>query len=101
MLILISDAFDPSLEKRLALYGDVTTDKERVDEADIVLAALSCNSNQDRGMRETYVRNVLAQDPDLVFFAGDQSYDHKQHTAAWLKFGLQFRETFRDRPAIW
>ncbi len=67
---------------------------------EIVLAALSCNSNQDRGMRASYVRNILAQDPDLVFFAGDQSYDHKQHTAAWLKFGLQFRETFRDRPAV-
>jgi len=74
--------------------------RDPVDKDEIVLAALSCNSNQDRGMRKNYVRNVLAQDPDLVFFAGDQSYDHKQHTAAWLKFGLQFRETFRDRPAI-
>lgn len=77
-----------------------TIRRDPVDQDDIVLAALSCNSNQDRGMREQYVRNILAQDPDLVFFAGDQSYDHKQHTAAWLKFGLQFRETFRDRPAI-
>jgi hypothetical protein len=63
---------------------------------EIVLAALSCNSNQDRGMRENYVRNINHQNPDLVFFAGDQSYDHKQHTAAWLKFGLQFREVFRN-----
>jgi len=37
MLILISDAFDPSLEGKLAAYGDVTTDKGRVAEADIVL----------------------------------------------------------------
>ena len=35
-------------------------------------------------------------DPDLLFFAGDQSYDHREHTAAWLKFGLQFRDVFRD-----
>ncbi|MGF1560526.1 MAG: hypothetical protein ACFCUL_15685 [Flavobacteriaceae bacterium] len=67
---------------------------------EISIAALSCNSNQDRGMRENYVRNINHQDPDLVFFAGDQSYDHTEHTAAWLKFGLQFRETFRNRPCI-
>lgn len=71
-----------------------------VDQDEIVLGALSCNSNQDRGLRPEYVRNLRHQDPDLLFFAGDQSYDHKQHTAAWLKFGLQFRELFRDRPCI-
>lgn len=67
---------------------------------EVVLAALSCNSNKDRGMRENYVRNINHLNPDLVFFAGDQSYDHKEHTAAWLKFGLQFRETFRHRPMV-
>ncbi|MHA7129461.1 metallophosphoesterase family protein [Algoriphagus namhaensis] len=66
----------------------------------ITIAALSCNSNKDRGDRENYVRNINFQDPDLVFFAGDQSYDHTEHTAAWLKFGMQFREVFRNRPAI-
>ena len=67
---------------------------------EIVLAALSCNSSKDRGLRPNYVRNLRHQDPDLLFFAGDQSYDHRQHTAAWLKFGLQFRDVFRDRPCI-
>lgn len=47
MLILISDAFDPSLEKRLALYGDVTTDKERVAEADIVLIRSKTKCDHD------------------------------------------------------
>jgi len=74
--------------------------KDPADKEDIVVAAFSCNSNKDRGMRENYVRNVNHQDPDLLFFAGDQSYDHTEHTAAWLKFGLQFRELFRDRPCI-
>ncbi len=74
--------------------------KDPKDKADIVLAAMSCNSNHDRGMRENYVRNINFQDPDLVFFAGDQSYDHSEHTAAWLKFGLQFREIFRNRPCV-
>lgn len=67
---------------------------------ELVLAALSCNSNKDRGDRDNYIRNINFQDPDLVFFAGDQSYDHQEHTAAWLKFGMQFRELFRTRPCI-
>ena len=74
--------------------------KDPINKKEIKLAALSCNSNKDRGDRENYVNNINALDPDLVFFAGDQSYDHKEHTAAWLKFGLQFREVFRTRPAI-
>jgi len=77
-----------------------TIRKNPLNKTEISLAALSCNSNQDRGMRKNYVRNINHQDPDLIFFAGDQSYDHTEHTAAWLKFGLQFRETFRHRPCI-
>lgn len=78
--------------------GLVRKDPEHKEE--IVLAALSCNSNKDRGDRANYVKNINIQDPDLVFFAGDQSYDHREHTAAWLKFGMQFREVFRNRPCI-
>lgn len=74
--------------------------KDPKDKEEIVLAAFSCNSNKDRGDRSHYIRNVNHQDPDLLFFAGDQSYDHKEHTAAWLKFGMQFRELFRTRPCI-
>lgn len=74
--------------------------KDPKDKPEIVLAAFSCNSNKDRGDRANYVRNVNHHDPDLLFFAGDQSYDHKEHTAAWLKFGMQFRELFRERPCI-
>lgn len=67
---------------------------------EVSIAALSCNSNKDTGPRPNYVRNINALDPDLVFFAGDQSYFHKEHTAAWLLFGMQFREVFRHRPMI-
>ena len=74
--------------------------KDPKDKNEILLAALSCNSNQDRGNRVHYIRNINHQNPDLVFFAGDQSYDHKEHTAAWLKFGMQFREVFRNRPCV-
>ncbi|MEQ8809980.1 MAG: hypothetical protein RIE59_12990 [Imperialibacter sp.] len=87
------------------LHGDSATfegliRKDPVDNSNISIAALSCNSNRDRGDRANFVRNINFQDPDLMFFAGDQSYDHTEHTAAWLKFGEQFKETFRTRPCI-
>ncbi|MEM7658151.1 MAG: hypothetical protein AAF399_18640 [Bacteroidota bacterium] len=74
--------------------------KDPTDKAEIVVASLSCNSNQDRGPRTNIVQNLLTHDPDLLFFAGDQSYDHQQHTAAWLLWGRQFREVLKDRPVV-
>ncbi len=74
--------------------------RDPLEKEEIVLAAFSCNSNRDRGDRESYIRNIEALDPDLLFYAGDQSYDHTEHTAAWLLFGKQFGETFRNRPCI-
>ena len=46
------------------------------------------------------IANLKAQDPDLLFFSGDQSYDHEHHTAAWLLFGRQFGEIIKDRPTV-
>jgi D-3-phosphoglycerate dehydrogenase len=37
MVILISDAFDPGLPEKLAAYGEVTDDRSRLPEAEIVL----------------------------------------------------------------
>ena len=37
MLILISDAFDPGLPAKLEKFGEVTEDKSRLPEADVVL----------------------------------------------------------------
>jgi len=74
--------------------------RDPVDKTEIVLASLSCNSNADRGPRADIVRNLRHQDPDVLFFAGDQSYDHKLHYEAWLLFGRQFRDIMRDRPTI-
>ncbi len=74
--------------------------KKPINKDEIVVASLNCSSNKDRGMREEYTRNINYFNPDMVFFAGDQSYDHTEHTAAWLLFGLQYRELFRERPCI-
>lgn len=70
------------------------------DKEEIVVAAFTGNSNSDRSPRTDIVRNVKALDPDLLFFSGDQSYDHRDHTAAWLLFGRQFGEIIKDRPTI-
>lgn len=37
MLILISDAFDPGLPDKLTKYGEVTDDKSRIPEAEVIL----------------------------------------------------------------
>lgn len=99
------EGWDASVDVRYRLLHGEQADFEGLvrrapEGGTVLLAALSCNSKHDRGLRPNYVRNLRHQDPDLLFFAGDQSYDHKEHTAAWLKFGLQFRDVFRDRPCI-
>ena len=74
--------------------------KDPTDKDEIVVANLSCNSSRTPGERPEIVKNLLAHDPDLLFFAGDQTYHHTQHTAGWLEFGLQFRELMKDRPTV-
>ena len=70
------------------------------DKDEIVVAAFTGNSNTDRGLRPDIVRNIEAINPDLLFFSGDQSYDHRNHTAAWLLFGRQFWQIVKERPTI-
>lgn len=66
----------------------------------IVVANMSCNSSRTTGLRPEIIDNLRRQDPDLLFFAGDQTYRHTEHTAGWIEFGLQFRDLIRDRPTI-
>jgi 3',5'-cyclic AMP phosphodiesterase CpdA len=77
-----------------------TIRKDPRDKDTIVVANMSCNSSRTTGPRPLIVKNLLAQDPDLLFFAGDQTYRHTTHTVGWLEFGMQFRDVLRDRPAI-
>jgi hypothetical protein len=62
-----------------------TIRKDPIDKQQIVAASLSCNSSRTPGPRATIVDNLKKLDPDLLFFAGDQSYHHTQHThlAGW------------------
>lgn len=74
--------------------------RDPVDKDEIVIANMSCNSSRTTGLRPEIIDNLKLQNPDLLFFGGDQTYRHTEHTAGWIEFGLQFRDILRDRPAI-
>lgn len=74
--------------------------RDPLDKDEIVIANMSCNSSRTTGLRPEIIENLKRQDPDLLFFAGDQTYRHTEHTAGWIEFGLQFREVLKDRPTI-
>ncbi|MCA9218047.1 MAG: hypothetical protein KDB27_33480 [Planctomycetales bacterium] len=74
--------------------------KDPIDKNEIVVGSLSCNSSRTPGPRPRIVENLKLQDPDFLFFAGDQTYRHTQHTAGWIEFGVQFRDLLKDRPVV-
>jgi 3',5'-cyclic AMP phosphodiesterase CpdA len=74
--------------------------RDPVEKDVIVIANMSCNSSRTIGPRTEIVENLRAQNPDVLFFGGDQTYRHTEHTAGWIEFGLQFRDIIRDRPTV-
>ena len=75
-----------------------------VDKDEIIVAGFTGNSIM-RGhggdiSRQDIIDNVKKVDADVLFFSGDQVYDHHRHYAAWLKFGRDFGEIIKDRPTI-
>ena len=77
-----------------------TIRKDPIDQDTIVVGNLSCNSSRTKGPRPMIIENLKAIDPDMLFFAGDQTYHHTEHTAGWIEFGLQFRDLMKDRPTV-
>jgi len=74
--------------------------RDPADKPQVTVAVMSCNSSRTPGAREEIVTSLKQADPDLLFFAGDQTYRHTQHTVGWIEFGLQFRDVLRDRPTV-
>ena len=74
--------------------------RDPIDKEVIVVGNMSCNSSRTPGPRPQMIDNLVKLDPDLLFFAGDQSYHHTEHTYGWLEFGIQFRDVLRNRPVI-
>jgi hypothetical protein len=80
----------------------------------LVMAGMSCIADFVFPNREL-VRNLTVQDPDLLFFAGDQIYEQAggygiirepvdravlNYLRKWYLFGWSFRQLMRDRPTI-
>ena len=91
------------LHGREAAYGG-TIRKNPIDKDEIVVAGFTGNSilpaHGGDISRQDLIDNVKKIDADVLFFSGDQVYDHHRHYAAWLKFGRDFGEIIKDRPTI-
>jgi len=92
--------------------------RDPVDQAEIKLLAVSCLDSENFPYRET-VERIKRQDPDIMFFAGDQIYEGnggfgivrartpkkvpaamKNYLRKWWYFGMTFRDLMKDRPTI-
>ncbi|QDV42389.1 hypothetical protein Enr13x_22340 [Stieleria neptunia] len=78
--------------------------KNPVDKDEIVVVGFTGNSIQPAHggdiSRQDLIDNVQKVDADVLFFSGDQVYDHNKHLAAWLKFGRDFGAIIKDRPTL-
>ena len=59
MKILISDAFDPALPEKLTAFGEVTDDKDRLAEMDVVLVRSKTKCRQDYIDQATNLRLII------------------------------------------
>jgi hypothetical protein len=91
-----------------------TIRKEPWDKKEIVLAAFT--GNNDLGFPHAELtKNVAAQNPDLLFFSGDQIYESVggygiqtepveaailDYLRKWYLYGWAFRDLLKDRPTI-
>jgi hypothetical protein len=95
-----------------------TIRKDPRNKKTIKLAALSCM--KDGAFPNQYLQqNVIAQDPDILFFAGDQLYESNggysivraskiedvaraslNYLPKYWIFGWSFRDAMKDRPSI-
>jgi hypothetical protein len=85
-------------------YYEGTIKKDPVNKDEIVVAAFTGNSiypGHGGDIPKTdIVANIKKIKPDLLFFSGDQVYDHFKHYAYWLKFGRDFGEIIRNIPTV-
>jgi D-3-phosphoglycerate dehydrogenase len=59
MKILLSDAFDPTLPAKLEAFGEVTDDKDRLEEVDVVLVRSKTKCRQDYIDRARNLRLII------------------------------------------
>ncbi|QEG42855.1 alkaline phosphatase D family protein [Roseimaritima ulvae] len=105
----VADWDDSKAYKYRVLHGseatyEGTVRKNPVDKDELVVAGFTGNSIAPAHggdiSRQDIIDNVNRIDADVLFFSGDQVYDHNRHYAAWLKFGRDFGAIIKDRPTI-
>lgn len=78
--------------------------KNPIDKDEFVIAAFTGNSirpgHGGHISKNDIVNNLKKIKPDLLFFSGDQVYNHSRHLEAWLKFGRDFGEIIKDIPTV-
>jgi hypothetical protein len=81
-----------------------TVRKDPVDKDTIVVAAFTGNSVRPQHggdlPKDDIVKNLRQLKPDLLFFSGDQVYDHRRHFQAWTRFGRDFGDIIRNTPTV-
>ncbi|MDE0570116.1 MAG: hypothetical protein OSB44_05500 [Verrucomicrobiales bacterium] len=86
-----------------AIYEGVIQ-KNPTNKNEFVIVGFTGNSiNPGHGgdiPKKDLVENIKKIKPDLLFFSGDQVYDHRRHYAAWLKFGRDFGEVIKNHPTV-
>ncbi|MGC6430612.1 MAG: alkaline phosphatase D family protein [Jejuia sp.] len=101
--------WDDSAEKpyRVLYKKNLTYDgiirKNPKDKEEIVIAAFSCWSTYQKhgGAGATDITDNLKKlKPDVLFFAGDQVYDHSDHYGNWILFGEVFGDIIKNTPTI-
>jgi len=78
--------------------------KDPVDKDTIVVAAFTGNSVRPQHggdlPKDDIVKNLKKLKPDLLFFSGDQVYDHRRHYEAWTRFGRDFGDIIANTPTV-
>jgi len=78
--------------------------RDPVDKDVITVAAFTGNSvmpgHGGNLPKSDIVENVKRLRPDLLFFSGDQVYNHTQHLKYWLRFGEDFGEVIGQIPTV-
>ncbi|TWT74194.1 hypothetical protein [Allorhodopirellula solitaria] len=105
----VKDWDDSQQHRYRVAHGDTafyegTIRKNPTDQDVIIVAGFTGNSIQPAHggdiSRQDLIDNVNKVDADVLYFSGDQVYDHNRHYAAWLKFGRDFGDIIKDRPTI-
>lgn len=113
----VSYSWDSLQGPQLATW-EGTVRKDPVDKETIVMAGFSC-SNSELFPNRFLTENVLQQDPDLLFFAGDQIYESNggywivradtraevpraalNYLGKWWLSMIGFRDLLKDRSSV-